>query len=353
MIEYVPFLKYKVNEIAALRALNDEDIERISPFFDLPRKDNLNSEDLRLMVDRAYRKYEINLGRLPLFYIDNFDIDDRILINNSDSYLYILEKFSAANVIPVIGIDRSFERNTAVVIAKNNDVLNSDVVALRVTPEDFLSFTLVEDDIDELFETLDSKFSQFHLIIDNRVCFNVDAEERASQVIRFINEISDVYDFEKIIVTGSSIPASIRDILEPNNTVTIDRKEIDIFNRASIEIPEILLGDYTAVSPNYSDVSIQGELMRRVTAPKIIYSFDNQLHIKRGGAIEGHPRGNKQYNDLSLELIREPFYRGAAYSFGDNYINERANDFEPDATPSTMPKPLINAHITFMLNDFA
>lgn len=92
--------------------------------------------------------------------------------------------------------------------------------------------------------------------------------------------------------------------------------------------------------------------MRKVTAPKMMYSFDHKLNIKRGGAIEGHPRGNKQYNDLSFTLVREHFFRGSTYSFGDKYIFEKSNNVGSDASPSTIPKALINSHITYMLNDF-
>ena len=103
---------------------------------------------------------------------------------------------------------------------------------------------------------------------------------------------------------------------------------------------------------DYSDVQIRGELMRRVTAPKVMYIYEDRLHVKRGGAIEGHPRGNKQYNDLSVTLVGESFFRGSTYSFGDKFIDEKSKNIGNDATPSTIPKALINAHITFMLNDF-
>jgi hypothetical protein len=351
-MSYVPFLKYKVNEVSALKALSLEDIRRVTPFFDLPRKDITSSSSLKQTIDTAYRKYEINLKNLPYFYIDNFDINDSILINGDDNYYYVLGKFSDAKIIPVVGIDRSVRRNEIVVEAKSTDMLMLDTVALRVSYEDIVSYSLIEDEINELFGSLNEHFDDYHLIIDNRICHNVDVDVRAAQIIKFIKDICDDFHFDKVIVTGSSIPASIRDLLEPNMEITIDRSEVKVFNKVSIALPFVIIGDYTAVSPNYSDVQIRGELMRRVTAPKMMYIFDHKLNIKRGGALEGHPRGNKQYNDLSTLLIGEPFFRGSIYSFGDKYIDEKANDIGNDASPSTIPKALINAHITFMLNDF-
>lgn len=351
-MSYVPFLKYKVNEVSALKALSLTDRRRVTPFFDLPRKDILNSASLKKTIDTAHRKYEINLKSLPYFYIDNFDINDSILINGDDNYSYVLEKFSDAKIVPVVGIDRSERRNDVVIEAKTNDMLLLDTVALRVSYEDIISYTLIEDEITELFDSLNEHFDDYHLIIDNRICHDIDIDVRSSQIIKFINDICDDFEFDKVIVTGSSIPASIRDLLEPNTDITIDRSEVKIFNKVSHALPFVVIGDYTAVSPNYSDVQIRGELMRRVTAPKMMYSFDHKLNIKRGGAIEGHPRGNKQYNDLSVVLTGETFYRGSVYSFGDKYIDEKANNVGKDASPSTIPKALINAHMTYMLNDF-
>ena len=160
------------------------------------------------------------------------------------------------------------------------------------------------------------------------------------------------YSFDKIIVTGSSITASIKDILSTNSVTTISRVEIEIFRKVLQVIPEVILGDYTVISPNYSDVKIQSELMRKITSPKLMYCYDDKLHLRRGAALDGHPRGDKQYNDLSADLIKEKFFRDEGYSFGDKYLFDKASDVIKGATPSSILKPLINAHITFMLNDF-
>ena len=93
-MDYVPFLKFKVNEVAALKVLPDIDKMRITPFFDLPRKDILDEASLKKIIDTAHRKYEINLQLLPSFYIDNFDINDNILIAGDDNYSYLIRKFS-------------------------------------------------------------------------------------------------------------------------------------------------------------------------------------------------------------------------------------------------------------------
>ena len=199
-MDYVPFLKFKVNEIAAVKALSVADKRRLSPFFDLPRKDVMDSDGLKSLIDIAHRKYEINLTALPFFYLDNFDINDNILINGDDNYTYALEKFSVANVVPVVGIDRSERRNEVVIEAKKNELIQLDTVALRVSAEDLISYALIEDELNELFDELNEHFVDFHLIIDNRICHNIDIDARAAQIIKFINDIRECIEFDRIIL---------------------------------------------------------------------------------------------------------------------------------------------------------
>ncbi len=354
-MSYIPFLKFKANEIAAVKALESFEKKNLTPFFDFARKADHNSNSLSQMIDRIYRKYELNLTDLPSFYIDNFDIDDAILIDGEDNYSYVINKFIETNFIPVVGIDRSENRNLVVFDAKEEGIISSDSIAFRFGSDDLLSYELIADEFDELAAQAGENFDDWHLIIDNRVCKDTDPIKRAEQIFNFINSMRKYYDIDKVIITGSSITPSIKDILNPNEYTDLTRNEIAIFTHALAglsQIDDVVFGDYTAVSPNYSDVTFDGGVIRKVTTPKIIYCYEDKQFIIRGGALESHPRGSKQYNDLAGIIIAKDYYRGEDYSFGDEYLSQKASSIGKDATPSTIPKSLINAHITYMLNDF-
>lgn len=348
-MKYIPFLKFKVNEIAAINSLGKREIAQITPFFDLPRRDEMDEKSLKRNIDALYRKHEINLTELPAYYLDNFDIDDSIKIDGDNNYNYLLERFHEAPIIPVVGIDRTKRHNE--IVFEWSNVIITDTVAFRITNED-LDYMLLEDEINVLLDACYNNYSYVHLIIDNRVCDGIDVKNRARKIVTFISQISCAYDLDRIIVTGSSIPGSIRDLLEPGKNGVFSRSEIELYRITRTTHDNIILGDYTAVSPAYSDVKVQGELMRKITAPKIIYPYDDCVYVMRGFSLESHARGNKQYNDLSAILITKKFYRTKHYSMGDGYIHEKANNIGKDATPSTIPKALINLHIMFMLNDF-
>lgn len=349
-MRYIPFLKFKTNEVAALKELDKVLHENLIPFFDLARKDDMDEDNFKKMVQQLFRKYQINLTRLPAFYLDNYDIDDALVIDSEENYKYVLDSFITSKIIPVVGLDRSPKRNQLVFDYSSKFL--SKTVAVRLTNED-LDYDLILDDLEELLEACFKSFIKVDLIIDNRVCLNTNSDERANEIVEFIDAILGENSFNKIIVTGSSIPASIREILDTGEQKNLVRNEIKIFRSIKQKHNDIYLGDYTVVSPNYSDVKVKGELMGKVSTPKVFYAFDDTLFVTRGYAFDTNPRGLKQYNDLSKIVISQSFYRKKENSFGDNYIYEQAHDLsKKNATPSSIIKPLVNIHISYMLKDF-
>lgn len=357
MNKYTPFLKFKANEIGALKLLKKEELRSITPFFDLATKQAITSEDVENTINKGLRKFEINFSDCNGFYIDDYDLDDTLMINGGIVYKFIIDTYSSLPFIPVIGLDRSEERINSLL----DPSINSEILALRFTQEDFLSYAICEDDISELIELLfdndDTSFNKLHLIIDCRVCRNADVVTISTQISKFIYEISSDYDFEKIIVTGSSISSNYVENVETDQRNTIQRRECDIFEHVSRHLEEnalpLEIGDYTVITPEYSDVSIPVTALRKVMTPKVVYSYDSVQYFLRGKAIDTHPDGAGQYDTLCDELINLPFFRGEPYSKGDAYLVQKANHIGNNAQPGFMNKHLINAHITYMLKDYS
>ena len=354
MNNYVPFLKLKVNEIGALKGLDAEIKKMIVPFFDFPQKVDITEDQFIDMIAKSARKIKKNLSGYKAFYLDNFDISDKLKIAGKDNYEFVIDSFSDQKFIPVLGLDRALGRSQIIFAAKKDGRIISDTVALRLLVEDFEDFDAVVGEISDLADQAGDLFDNWVLIFDNRMCLNIDTEERSSLIAEFIQESEKVFSFDEIIVTGSSIPASIKDIVSSVSDITHDRAELAIYRGVTdkLEQVSITLGDYTIVSPLYSDLNVPPEALRNVTAPKIVYSYEDVHYIERGGSLKSHARGSLQYNDIALNLIGMHFYRGAPYSYGDNYIYQKANFIGTSITPSSILNPTINAHITYMCIDF-
>jgi hypothetical protein len=349
---YTPFLKLKANEVGAWSELDEEVTKQVIPFFDLPIGKEMDEESFCSMVKKAARKVEKYLGESHPFYLDNFDIPDEIEVGGYPNYEYVIEHFGPMNFIPVVGLDRMDEHNRAVFEAKAKGKIKSDVIALRVLEDDFEEFELVKGQIQILVESGSGLYKDWVLILDCRLCLHVNANEHSKKLARFISAAKSAFVFAEIVVTGSSIPASISEVVGAGQRTELERVELLIFSglAAFLDIQLLSFGDYTVVSPLYSDVALPPEVLQNIMAPKVIYSYENVHHVARGGALRTHARGHLQYNDIAAYIVAQGFYRTAKYSYGDNFLMEKSKGVGNKVTPGSILKPTINAHITYMVN---
>lgn len=354
MNNYVPFLKLKVNEVGALSVLSDEIKSAIVPFFDLAKKDGMTEDEFQEATSKSAKSLARNLKGIKTFFIDNFDIDDSLVVNGKHNYNYVLEAFSSMLFIPVLGLDRAAGRNDLVFKAKANGIIKSNTIALRLLVDDFESFALVSHEIKQLMTRGTGLFSQWILILDNRVCLDILTINRAKILADFLNDSSKLMAFNAVIVTGSSFTSSIGDVIKVLTEREHARNELSIYRALNKQVQgfHLYLGDYTIVSPLYSDLNIPPEMMQNVMTPKVVYTHGDVHYIARGGAFRTNPRGYSQYNDIAEQLIKKSFYRGPKYSFGDQFLHDKANFIGKQVVPNSILKPTINTHITYMFKDF-
>ncbi len=350
---YTPFFKFKTNEVAGLTALSSELKAQVTPFFDLPRKNGMTRVEFEKLVDACYKKAEKYLKDFPYIFIDSFDIPDTIAKPGSPNCRVVIEAFTDFEYVPILGLDRASDHNQAIFDAKIDDEIISDTIAVRFQSEEFASFDLIEDELSELIAAGAELFSNWIFIFDCRVCLISNRMKLATDVANFVSAVNQAIKVEKYIIVGSSVPATITDIARPGDESVIARAELEIFHAAQAMVGTIplSLGDYTIVSPTYSELTIAPELMLSVTAPKVFYAFENYHYIARGGRIKTNGYG--QYDDICEEIVSKSFYRGAPYSWGDKFIQQRVDgDREKNVTPSTILKPTICAHVAYMAMDY-
>ncbi|POD97064.1 beta family protein [Pectobacterium odoriferum] len=367
MRNYIPFLKLKGSELSALKAMHKThpNFEPF-PFFDFPRKKpkksrkkdapqskskaDLFSDDLK----RLHRKFELNIKYIKEFYLDNFDIEDGILHNGQYNYYSIIKTFGPLGMVPVVGLDRHADHIVSIKAGLNGNLLSSNRVAIRLTQDDFESFSLCKKDLIELLNEIYFDFEKIDLILDCRFCKEKSSSIIYPLLINFLVSLSkEPYKFSRVIVTGSSVPASISEVILPRTERAIFREELLIYNGVANQNGgdikfDLYFGDYTCVSPEYSDIELFDEDMDNVTTAKLIYPYDDELLLIRGGRFKTD-RG--QIKDLANKLIiRTRIYRGDKYSTGDKYIYEKANGIGRPATAASIVPHLVNLHLIYMFN---
>lgn len=196
--------------------------------------------------------------------------------------------------------------------------------------------------------TVFKEFDEIDLILDCRVCSGLDVSLTAQQIAAFARKFCNSYDVRRVIITGSSIPSSLRDLVKPNSTETVTRLEIAIISKArGLADVDLVAGDYATVSPFFSDADFDPWLFQKVTAPRLIYSFNHSHYIARGVSLKSG--GQAQYVGLTKALCEQVFYRGRGYSAGEDYFDDKRRRIGNNATNGTVVTPSIVAHITYMV----
>lgn len=354
MRKYTPFLKMKVNELGAIESLPSDVGGKVRPFFDLPHKPDRTEPGLITLIGRAAKKMRKLEKAVPSFFLDLYDIPDALTISGASPFYFLAGEFSGLDFIPVVGLDRTSAYIDAVMISRSNSLIVSGVLAIRLVQDDFQSYTAIKSDLDNLIASAKAAgFLSFILVVDMRVCGNQLPADLAKVVEKFVIASSAKKMFSEVIVTGSTIPAQIGELIETESESHVERHEIEVFKilNGSLSPSYVGFGDYTFVSPNYSDVTLPPELLRNVTAPKICYTYGDVHFIARGGALKTHKRGSLQYNDMAADIVKKSFFRKAGYSIGEDFLIEKSKMQGKECTPSSVLKPTICTHMTYMVRD--
>ncbi len=348
MIRYVPFLKAKRGELNAVGELSPEIKQAICPLFDFPRKkEEYDVGTYTATTHNIVTGLKKHWGADAEFYFDDLDISQTLTLEGEHRYAYGLKALGGLQVIPVVALDR-ISHNAAVARLKREGEIASGIVAFRAEPGDFEDFD--KDRIDYDLGNAFVEFEAIDLILDCRLCTGLNVSQAAQQIATFAKKFCNAYDnVRRVIVTGSSIPASLGDIVKSTTTKVLERCELAILAKArDLTDIDLVCGDYATVSPFYSDAEFEPELFPKVTSPRLIYSFDHSHYISRGRSLA--TGGPGQYLGLTGALCRQGFFR-LRYSTGDNYFYEKSRGIGRYATNGTVVKPSVVAHITYMVTD--
>jgi len=351
MIHYIPFLKAKRGELTAMGELAPEVKQAICPFFDFPRKKaDYDSQTYAETAQSIATSLKKHWGCDAEFYFDDFDINQKLAVKGEHQYTYMLKALHKLQVIPVVGLDRT-KHNAAVVQLKRDGEIASVTVAFRAEQSGFEDFDAIEDQIDYDLAGVFKEFASIDLILDCRLCTGNNISETGQQIAAFAQKFCSVYDkVRRIIVTGSSIPASSRDVLDTNSNCTVSRRELAIISKArSFSSVDLVAGDYATVSPFYSDADLDPKIMQKVMTARLTYTYHGFHYFIRGSSVGID--GYEQYFGLAQTLCGQSFFRGPAYSLGDQYLHQKSQSLGNNCTPGAVIKPSVVAHITYMVID--
>ncbi|WAC45207.1 hypothetical protein OU997_03160 [Pseudomonas sp. SL4(2022)] len=357
MYNYAPFLKFKQNEIQAVFSIYPDVQNFTLPLFDIPKEKKQDTEsDILSRLRKGEKQLAAHSNKIPNlhFFIDNYDLDDSVLLCGAQQYRYILNELKAYNIIPVVAFDRAPDHNVAAIEYCKN---NSGSLGIRLQTEDFQSFNLLKPKLAKILaEAAGVGVTKTYLVFDCRLIEKQgDVDDLHASIEKFYKQCSQQFMISHYIVVGSVIPANIAKLMKTKTTMMVERLEDKLWRKLAA-IPEtstINYGDYGVVSPEFSESDLPVNLMPKYMAPKVFYTTAGEFYAERGGQFQGHAKGYGQYFDIADNIVSKPYFRDGGYSDGDKYIHARSNLSarrpQKGGAPGSWIKATLSSHITFVV----
>jgi hypothetical protein len=339
MLKYVPILRGKVGEFAALQNLDGNVLYEICPFIQfLPdtNKDRVG-DYLTNVISKLTNAWNFdgNLMYLDVSYLDNI----KFISGLANSL-----KGNEINIIPVIHPNSMPEY---IKMIKKGFLDNG--ICIRIKRAYASPDKLIET-IQNSMMTLDITESEIDILIDLQYVDNEDdLPIYQNTFLRLYDSIKNPRRLRRIIIGSGSFPTDVADF--PVNRISqIPRIEWSLWNRIKHDLEDfpVIYADYGNIHPIYNPLiqTFEGSC-------SIKYTSDSVFYIFRGIKASGHIDGGGQYHQKSSELISSPIYDGIDFSWGDENIYKCANHEISSGNAGTWVKYTLNHHFMKILDLFA
>lgn len=352
---YVPMLKGKEGEFAALEVLFSSVSDAILPLIEVPSVpyDYANEKPARTLDEHisgiAMRLRQCWPGRLLYLDVPSFDDTDR-LADGRPAGARILENCREANVlaIPVVGASSS----KAYLAAVREHINGSDTgFCIRLTAADFDEDGDVEPAarVNTLIDALGvAGLQQTDLVLD--LSYVGTDLSRATLVARaVIGQTPRPNEWRRVTLAAASFPHNLSEV-DAATTTTLPRLEWGLWERLRRRPglrQDLLFGDYAIAHPDPTELDPRTMRM----SASIRYTTAEDWLIVKGRNVRQH--GFDQYFELSRTLVKLPEYSGEGFSWGDGFIARCARNAAGPGNATTWRKVGTNHHLTLVARELA
>jgi hypothetical protein len=353
---YVPILKWKGGEKAAIEQLPPYIQERILPLFEIPKIDyDYDKKMPKKTLDSHLKNFGAEAKKIwkvnQPFFIDLgiYSLSDYRLINGEspiNSLTMDIRKHGLRS-IPVTGLKRSFSYQEDIKsIIKKDD----SGVCIRITSNDFVN---LEKKLIEFITELSITPSDTDIIIDLEYVVPREEVKNLIAVRHALGEINRVMGWRSIILCSTSIPEFLPPApKEENSFIRIPRSDKILWSLLNDN--SVTFGDYGVANPKILDIDPK----KLTVSANIRYTSTDDFIISKGSSIR--KKGWGQIIPMAQELITLKEYCGMDYSEGDKYIWYTANEllFNKDGSIKTGNSETwrtigTNHHIIFVVNELS
>lgn len=351
---YVPILKGKEGEYAALEFLSPDVKALIMPLVEVPAipydfANEAPAKSLDEHIATIPARLQRACGAAP-FYLDLPWFGEQEEVSGGKTALEaILTALATTDASPIPVVYRNSSPGLLAAAAAYA-ATNGRGVCVRLLVEDF------EDDID-----LDTEVDRLLSIVapDNApVDVLIDLEDlggkagTATLVARSVfSMLPHRARWRRMILAAASFPEDLSDV-SAATVVNLPRLEWDLWKvlqkrPSSLPRPDLIFADYAMAHP--VGKSLDPRTMRM--SANIRYTTQDDWLVIKGRNVKQY--GFSQYFELCRLLVERPEYSGRTYSWGDGYISDCADATQGPGNATTWRKVGVNHHITLVTRGIA
>ncbi len=353
MPSYVPILKGKEGEFAALEALTEEIGAQITPLIEIPaipfnfstgKKAKTLDEHLRTLPDRLQRCW----GDRPFYIETPYFGEDEQVEDDRCALEVLLHNFATSHLspIPVLSTSSSLECRTAV----RAFLATGASACIRLSLDDFSEDIDTADEVTRLLNDIGKESATgLDLIVD----FGALATEAPTSLLlarSVLSMIPTLRAWNTIIFAAASFPEDLSGV-NSASVDTLPRREWLLWKalqrKPGLLPPNLIFSDYAISHP------IPRELDPRIMrmSANIRYTTVEHWLIMKGRNVTQY--GFEQYFELCRRLIERPEYTGREFSWADEFIWKCAHHEAGPGNATTWRKVGVNHHITFVVRQLA
>ncbi len=350
-VKYVPILKGKEGEYAALAEIPAELRESMVPLIEVP------AIPYDFSNDRPSKSLDAHLAAVPLKLRDAWQAphagimlaldlvgEEERTDNGLNAYEYLLPELikASVSVIPVVRTGMGAAARAAV--AKHNQSTKTGV-AVRLFLGDFDE----DGDIDSVLEALLKDLHVSPVDVD----IIIDLDTLSGEVSRdlmlarsAVNYVPRIQEWRRLVVAAASFPDDLSEV-DASTSTRLLRHEWTLWGALRrkperLSRSDLVFADYGISSPRTKELDPRTMRM----SASIRYTTTSGWLVVKGRNVRQH--GFEQYYTLAAELVRQPEFCGDRFSWGDSYIAQSASRSVGTGNATTWRKVGTNHHLVLV-----
>jgi hypothetical protein len=346
---YVPSLRWRMGEYQALFRLTDAAKARVVPFIVIPEieydfEEERPKHTLQEHVESFPRRYKAKWGGRPAWIDVHPKINTLKMDGGKLPIAWVFDELDLrSNAVPATSLDATPAINAAVAMIIGKDGRG---VGIRARIEHVMRPTC-QAALATLMKTVGVSPAETDLIVDLGAPNYEPYADFAAGLSAALDALGDVSAFRSYVLMGCAYPETMALDKPGGDLPRHDWQFFETFvGRLAKGARMPNFGDYTIVHPEFTPRD-----MRRIkSAGRVVYTDKNNWHVRKGGAFRDNP---EQMHDHCAYIVGSGKFRGAAFSFGDDYIDKCAVKADGPSSPTRWKEVAISHHIMHVLEDLA